>query len=125
MILPDDFFAEADRALDAEGEMPARSAISRAYYGAFHHARQYAEQYGFVERAEGQGGTHKQLRAFLLQQTKNEPALNLVARHLKTLHEQRCRADYDLDHDISTADAADLRRRAEKAVNAIPEARSA
>lgn len=72
-------------------EAAKRSAVSRAYYAAFCHARNYAERYlGF--RRTKTGRDHGLLRGHLGQQG---PAWKEIADKLGDLHEWRKHCDYE------------------------------
>lgn len=72
-------------------EAAQRSAVSRAYYAAFCHARNYAErQLGF--RRTGTGKDHGLLRRHLGQ---FGPEWKEIADELRELHKWRKQCDYD------------------------------
>ena len=71
--------------------------MSRAYYAAFHHARDLLQALGFeVPRGE-------LAHAFLWKrlQSCGKPSLGLAGSDLNQLRGQRNRADYDLAGDVS------------------------
>jgi len=72
-------------------EAASRSAVSRAYYAAFCHARNYAERH-FGFRRTGKGKDHGLLRKHLGRQG---PAWKKLADNLGDLHEWRKMCDYD------------------------------
>ena len=70
-------------------EAADRCAVSRAYYGAFCHARNYAQAHlGFV--ATNRGADH-----WLLQQHFTQVGMNGISRQLRRLHGWRKRCDYE------------------------------
>ncbi|MBW3540986.1 MAG: HEPN domain-containing protein [Planctomycetes bacterium] len=76
---------------DAEARF--RSAVSRAYYGAFHFARAFVEEMGAVVPKNATG--HFELSR-LLWDTAHADAQQ-AADHLDDLRRERNRADYDQD----------------------------
>lgn len=72
-------------------EAAHRSAVSRAYYAAFCHARNYAEQYLGFQRTKT-GRDHGLLRKHLGRQG---PDWKEVADELEDLHEWRRLCDYE------------------------------
>jgi len=72
-------------------ESAYRSAVSRAYYAAFCHSREYARaKYNFIPT--GTGKDHKSIRDEL---KKN--GLIRVANKLEVIHQWRKKCDYDND----------------------------
>lgn len=97
MILDRDVLRLAEKMSTAGNEAEWRCAISRAYYAAFHHARDLLQALGFeVPRGE-------QAHAFLWKrlQSCGNPSLGLAGSNLNQLRGQRNRADYDLAGDVS------------------------
>jgi uncharacterized protein (UPF0332 family) len=87
-----DFISVALDLLTASTEAAWRSAVSRAYYAAFHVARQRLEELGFgVPRGE-------RAHAYLWFRLSNcgQPKVQDAGRRLNTLRGQRNRADYEL-----------------------------
>ncbi|MGH8244840.1 MAG: hypothetical protein ACREUU_00240 [Gammaproteobacteria bacterium] len=74
-------------------EAAQRSAISRAYYGAFHAAKRLIESCGF--RFGSTGETHQHLPYCL--EHSGDSALAIAGRQLDSLRQTRNIADYDLD----------------------------
>ncbi len=73
-----------------DDEAAMRSAVSRAYFGAFCHAKKYAvEKLGF--HPGGEADDHGKLRAFI----KTKPKFSVVGNRLQTLRELRNTADYN------------------------------
>jgi hypothetical protein len=89
-----DFLAVAQRlAQNSSDEGSERSAISRAYYAAFHGAREYC-------RATGVGvptsNTHVEVRRCLEANNQHD-----IAADLRILHTWRTYADYDVPFPLS------------------------
>ncbi len=74
-----------------------RSAISRAYYAAFHEARFYCGAHGQVVTVNN---THLELRRRLEQLGEDQIALDL-----RELHDMRKTADYDLEARMNDSSA--------------------
>jgi uncharacterized protein (UPF0332 family) len=74
------------------GIAECRSAVSRAYYSAFHVAREYLEEIGFV-LAE-RGSCHKALQFAL--KASGHGGIAAIGSQLDTLYTERLSADYDL-----------------------------
>ena len=73
----------------ATRESAYRSAVSRAYYAAFCHAREYiCKNYGFIPTKTGKD--HK-----LVRNEFSRRGLNRTANQLKVLHQWRKQCDYD------------------------------
>lgn len=95
----EDFVSFAGQLAAKGGSHPAayRSAISRAYYGVFHRARQLIEELG-IRTTTGQGNEHFYLRR-LLQGSAVDEALE-IGTLLGNLHSSRREADYRLDDHV-------------------------
>ncbi len=88
-----DFIACADRLAQSSAEAELRSAVSRAYYGAFHEARTLLRDSGVgLPRTEQ---VHVKI-GFCLRDCGHAIAAQ-AAKQLERLREQRKAADYDLD----------------------------
>jgi len=101
VIGPDDLLEEArELAKTARSrEVRRRSAMSRAYYAAFHRADEAARSAGYRFDASEGAGSHVHLLAFLARLP--DPGARTAARSLKTLKKQRVLSDYQLAEDIS------------------------
>ena len=77
----------------AADEATYRTAISRAYYGAFHIARSFLVELGF--QPVGNANVHAFVRHYLA--GSGHPEAYLAASELGYLQAARNRADYDLD----------------------------
>ena len=87
-----DFLSLAKQWAKSRSEAERRTAVSRAYYAAFHVAREIFEDFGFdVPRSDR---AHKYL-AFRLGNSGNNP-LRQAGNQLDDLRSDRNRADYDL-----------------------------
>ena len=80
--------AEAKKASAQEKEHFYRSAISRTYYAAFHHAREYAEKHLGFRRDPHSSDDHARL---CVEIDKVNPTLG---NYLETMRRTRNRADY-------------------------------
>jgi len=92
-----------------------RSAVSRAYYAAFHVARKLLLQCGFaVPRSERAHGY-----LWLRLSNSGDSDTQLAGARLGSLQGERNRADYDLDHPLPQLDAAFQVQRAREIVRAL------
>ncbi|HVC94954.1 MAG TPA: HEPN domain-containing protein [Pirellulales bacterium] len=88
---PIEFIEVAEQLLDDGNEPRLRSAVSRAYYGAFHAARRFLQDCGVqVPKSD----VHDKLRWCLQESGSSE--LETCSRRLDTLRAERNKADYDL-----------------------------
>lgn len=94
---PSDFISLAVRLSNSSQEADLRSSVSRAYYGAFHLARQFLADCGlrFAQKDLYAAEVHKKVR-YCLSEAANSDAV-VVAGRLRFLRDQRNEADYDLD----------------------------
>jgi hypothetical protein len=100
-----EFLAFAGRTV-ALGKAGARSAISRAYYGAFHLSRELLED--LVAETSRNARSHNLVPQFL--SAANHVAATNAARALINLHTQRIIADYDLlNETVESLETAKLR----------------
>ncbi|MDZ7728593.1 MAG: hypothetical protein U5Q44_10605 [Dehalococcoidia bacterium] len=107
MVEPGEFIAVAERLAIDPSEAGQRSAISRAYYGAFLHLREAALDRGDLEPSRS-GSVHSQVHAITTSWNRRHAAW------LKTLREMRNTADYDIHQAVSDEAAVyaiDLARR--------------
>jgi uncharacterized protein (UPF0332 family) len=125
---PADFISLAIKLSNSQQESELRTAVSRAYYGAFHSARELLEDCGIrFPSAELIGADiHRKVR-FCLAHTDNDDAA-LVVNRLSSLREQRNHADYDLKIDrFAAANARNVKttvRIAVEIVDALQRCRS-
>jgi uncharacterized protein (UPF0332 family) len=90
-------------AAPAADEATYRTAVSRAYYGAFHVARLFLVELGF--RPVGNANVHAFVRHYLA--SSNDADACLAASQLADLQAARNRADYDLANaDVGTRNFA-------------------
>lgn len=94
---PVDFIALAIRLSSSANEADLRSAVSRAYYGAFHLARSFLSDCGLRFSAKEMYGAeiHNKVRYCLSESGSAD--VRFVSRELRTLRRHRNRADYDLE----------------------------
>jgi uncharacterized protein (UPF0332 family) len=98
------FLEVAERLLDGETEADWRSAVSRAYYAAFHVGRQFLMDCGFhIPRNE-------QAHAALILRLGNSKYPQMIdsGRYLSDLRASRNAADYDLNFSFAHTEACDL-----------------
>jgi uncharacterized protein (UPF0332 family) len=103
MMDPHDYLEVAWSFLEGDREAEWRSAVSRAYYAAFHVARQLLAQCGFaVPRAD-------QAHAYLWLRLSNasHPDVQNAGAQLSFLRQERNKADYNLEHSLDQASAID------------------
>lgn len=107
-----DFLTLAQRLLADSSEAGWRSAVSRAYYAAFHCARELLENLGFTvprgDRAHGY--------LWLRLSNCGDPQLQNAGGALNTLRQDRNRADYDLHRPLTQANAVRCVRAAEQII---------
>src|SRR5262245_21425031 len=104
MISPDEFLVQAERWIQDPGEVDWRSAVSRAYYAAFHAARDLLRELGFqVPRAAI-------AHSYLVLRLSNcgDPDLQRAGSELQDLQRERNLADYDIH--LTTGHARALRQ---------------
>jgi uncharacterized protein (UPF0332 family) len=101
MIQGEDFLVVAQSLASGTTEAEWRTAVSRAYYAAFHVARRLLGDLGF------QVPQGDQAHAYLWMRLGNcgEATISAAGPQLNRLRGDRNRADYDLHHDISDVDA--------------------
>ncbi|MBL8793901.1 MAG: HEPN domain-containing protein [Planctomycetia bacterium] len=114
-----DFLPLASRLATGATESDWRSAVSRAYYAAFHVARRYFSELNFtVPRAD----RAHQYFVFRLGNS-SEPTVEQAGRELDTLRRLRNRADYDESPALTQSQAAASVRLAESFVQTLDSAR--
>jgi uncharacterized protein (UPF0332 family) len=101
MIVGQDFLKQAQAWIHSTAEADWRSAISRAYYGAFHVARKTLRDLGFTVP---QGDRS---HAYLWMRLSNCGDVNVrrAGSDLNRLRGERNRADYDIDRALFQIDA--------------------
>lgn len=122
MIEPADLLREAQTLLNAvdDNEVRRRTAVSRAYYAAYHGAKVVAEAAGY--RDDGKTSVHAQLGRYF--QTSPDRKRKRIASMLKDLRNLRVRADYYLAGDLSASDAEYAIATALRIVSLLPSSSS-
>lgn len=103
-ISPEDFLTTAKKLSESELESCHRSAASRAYYAVYHQAKFYADSKAFPSLVHVATGDHSRLVLRYEDDGKsnNNIKSKSIAISLKTLKDNRKRADYELDRDFDT-----------------------
>ena len=117
---PADFISLALRLSNGAQESELRTAISRAYYGAFHAARKLVEECGVrFPRKELLGADiHRKVRFCLAR--AGEEDIAFIVNRLDSLREQRNEADYDLASDkFSTAHSNNVKTNVRNAMQVV------
>jgi uncharacterized protein (UPF0332 family) len=97
------------------GQAGARSAVSRAYYGAFHIAQDLLFELATVSRGAGAGKSHTLVPQYLRE--SQHPDAKQAASLLSDLHSDRIKADYRLgDANVETIGFAKLNVEAAKQI---------
>jgi uncharacterized protein (UPF0332 family) len=118
MIRPEAFLLQAERWVHEPNEEDWRSAVSRAYYAAFHATRDLFRALGFrVPRA---GKAHPYL--WMRLSNCGNPTLQTAGNDLDNLQGERNFADYDLHLSLSQADAQVSVQTARSVVQQLPAA---
>ncbi len=110
-----EFLTLANALLAEPTEAAWRSAVSRAYYAAFHTARLLLRDLGFrTPRAD-------QAHAYLWLRLSNcgDPQIQVAGQRLRDLRSERNRADYDIDIPLSQVAAAVQVRIAEQLIQLL------
>jgi uncharacterized protein (UPF0332 family) len=97
-----DILDVADALITGSKEAEWRSAVSRAYYAAFHVARQLLLQCGFVVPQGDQAHAYLWLRLA----NSGHPDVQIAGNDLNFLRKMRNWADYDLDRPMHPAPAS-------------------
>jgi len=106
-------------------EADLRGSMSRLYYSAYHHARQFSE--GLPSQgddSQAKGGVHARLYTALMNPSiprDNEQFLKSksLGYMLKVMHAQRVKADYIIDTEVSIQDAQSMEQQAGNALKKI------
>jgi uncharacterized protein (UPF0332 family) len=93
MISPNDLLLQADRLLAANTEVDRRTAVSRAYYGAYHVVRGFLAQRCGIVLSKG-ADVHRAMQ-FCLLNSQND-LLRDAGIRLESLRTERNHADCDL-----------------------------
>jgi uncharacterized protein (UPF0332 family) len=100
MIQPEDFQRLAETWIQGADEAEWRSAVSRAYYAAFHKARRLFIALGFQPPKGDQAHAYLWLRLL----NCGDPQVQLAGSDLNTLRRDRNLADYGVDQNLSQTD---------------------
>lgn len=104
-------------------EAAYRSAVNRAYYGAYGHCTKYAmDNFGFIP--EGSGADHRSLRMCFKNKSKGNPAMIRIVSKLYELHEWRKDCDYHsvtLDSKAPGNMAIEAIKDAQEIINELPD----
>ena len=115
------FLTLAAELISGPTEAHYRSAVSRAYYGAFHIARRLLEDVG-VHLPRGE---QVHAKAIYCLQDCGEQSAAEAAAYLEILRTERNRADYDLDRTVYQQRVAEAQvRKAQYIVAALQQCRS-
>ncbi|UVN43326.1 hypothetical protein [Pseudomonas mosselii] len=113
-VTPSEFIAEAQRLLDQDvaSEITHRTAVGRAYYGAYHCALNYADTLLVPPLSACAGGSHKKVsdyyRVGLAKTREDTVKFRKIGFNLLQMHAQRVRADYRLDEVVHVQDAESI-----------------
>jgi uncharacterized protein (UPF0332 family) len=119
-MAPGDYIALATRLAAGPTEAEWRTAVSRAYYAAFHAARQLLSDLGFtIPRAES---AHQYL--ILRLSNCGEPPIRTAAADLDHLRRLRNRADYDWHRPFGQPLARPQAATAQQIIQALDAART-
>lgn len=91
-MTPNEFISVATQLLAGEGEGRFRTAVSRAYYGAFHFSREFLVECGVVIGIDAVA--HRNVRWCLA--NSDDPRIKNLAKALEHLRKARNDADYEL-----------------------------
>lgn len=115
-----DFISLATKLSNSRQEVELRTAVSRAYYGAFHSVRELLEECGIAFPPKDLLGAdiHRKVR-FCLANSGNADAM-LVAGKLDIMRQQRNLADYDLTTEsFSLSNAKNVRACVQRTVQIV------
>jgi len=110
-----DFLTLAQTLLAASSEAAWRSAVSRAYYAAFHVARELLDSMGFAVPRGERAHAHLWLRL----SNCGDPQMATTGAALNSLRQDRNFADYDLLRPLTQANAVRSVRMAEQTVSLL------
>lgn len=100
---------------EADTEIKYRNAISRVYYSLYHYAYDFAENNYTPPPSAIPGPSHAKLRELLSQDLGKDMDRRRMIRKLgislRTLHERRCDADYQLNSGFCAEDVEDHKLR--------------
>jgi uncharacterized protein (UPF0332 family) len=113
-----DFLNVAYELLEGNHEAHWRTAVSRAYYAAFHAARDLLVQCGFTVPREERAHTHLRMRLM----NSGHPDVAQAGTWLNDLRSDRNYADYDFEGALKHADAVEAVQAADDAIQLLEEA---
>ena len=117
-VKPIEILHVATNLLNSNVEAACRSAVSRAYYAAYHHGIQVVEvKLPMTKNMTYKGGCHQQFLIRLL--NGKSQAWDDIALKVDNLRRKRVRADYYLDQSISKSLAHDCVRAAQKIIDEL------
>jgi len=124
---PDAFILLANRLASdaASGPEAHRSAISRAYYGAYLSVLNFKDDLGISCRIESKLSEHQSLQQLLA--NSNVPPAIEISQRLANLHESRKEADYEMGNlrSENPSSSADAVRRANVVINLLSQCQQA
>lgn len=112
-----DFVAAAETLCHGESEIDWRNAISRAYYGAFHHASAHVQMCHEIPHGVEPGGSHE--RVILRYKHNGGNETKVIAYILSDLKTRRKTADYRLGSDCSFGEAVSQIAKARKVIEKV------
>ena len=117
-VKPIEILHVATKLLNNNSEAACRSAVSRAYYAAYHHGIQVVDvKLPLTKNMIYKGGCHQQL---LLKLSNGQSrAWEDIAFKVNALRRKRIRADYYLDKSVSKRLAHGSVRAAQKIIDAL------
>ncbi len=115
---PRDFLEVADELATGAHEAHWRSAVSRAYYGAFHVGRELLVRCGFIVPEDDKAHAYVYMRL----SNSGHPDVVQAGTWLDDLRRVRNRADYRLKDVFNQADAIDRDQRAADIIRLLEEA---
>ena len=98
MVTPQDLLDLAERLATAPSEAELRASISRAYYAAFHHCREFVDARVGLPHT-GTADDHREVISALWQLDPQ------ASQRLRTLRARRNRADYEIQERVTARDA--------------------
>lgn len=116
-VQPCDFVTAAETLSAGATEIDWRNAVSRAYYGAFHHASLHVDRCKAIPHHAERGGSHEAaIRRFELNGDTAGKSIAYVLTDMKT---KRKTADYRIESGVSAAEAVTQVAKARKVIQKI------
>lgn len=100
----EDLLKFAEALVDSDKEPELRASISRAYYAAFHVAKEYDAHLPLISKEHKSGGTHKQLIDRFVHENADK-RLKAIGYILKDMCNRREFADYHLLDNVISGNA--------------------